>query len=742
MSIPLNTIYSYFETGDFPTQDQFQASWSSFWHKDESIPTGKITGLENLLQNKTDKQVYELHLSDPDAHASFLAKKNASNLSVSDRELWKTALNVGELPENIATVDNDPLFGNVYTKSQTQDLFMMIDDYVNNDGKITADKLEALALTRIFKVNEYTLQDFISNSHRYQYEESDIIAVPSADAEPKYTLYFYIGGDKNEAKNYLNTGVSTVSMSMVEGLENALKQKLEKPARDGNYYLKQGQGLTLWAPLPEPSLADVVNKDAYSPQPISFINGEGKGDAMFGVNPATYSFFFGNLNPNHTGVYNLAVGYSNMPAVSTGSSNTVVGHYAATGLTTGAANVAMGYDAAKGLTTGGDNTLIGVSSGYGLTSGKGNAMLGKWTGCFITGDNNTFLGYQAGQYWGKGGSGKWSSNIVIGGGTTGHSMGVWGENSIIIGSNLELNGQQNNKFIINNFLAKDNNYYKTHFIEGNFADRWLRFDTSLQVLRMPAADASYTKNIVARPDGTFGTEDKIDYIPLTGTKPGKPVSGNIEFSQDFLGSLYCGSSQLYINNGVIAMNVKNSNISVDALGAGITDGAKAIKLRTGDSHIAVTANAKGAGLLGTDYYGDNYEPNSFVQKQWVEDQLGNIGGDVHPYKVYIALMEFSNDGNFEPKFNVLENTIGDFDWQRVDKGEYQGFNKDLFSGNLWINSNINYYDRGFIAECRAARSSKDSVGLHIFRVSEYDPIDLGGEIGIIEIRLYPPKMVK
>ncbi|KFF26798.1 hypothetical protein [Chryseobacterium vrystaatense] len=736
MSIPLNTIYSYFETGDFPTQDQFQASWSSFWHKDESIPTSKITGLENLLQNKADKSVYELHLSDPEAHTAFLAKKNASNLSESDRQSWKAALNVGELPDNVATVDSDPLVGNVYTKSQSQDLFMMIDEYVNNDGKITADKLEALALTRIFKVNEHTLQDFMNNSDAYEYEESDIIAVPSADSEPRYTLYFYIGGDKKDIKSYLNTGVSTISMSMVEGLADALKQKLERPTRDGNYYLKQDQGFTLWSPLPEPTLADVVNKDAYSPQPITFINGEERPNGMLGMNPATYSLFFGNMNPNHTGVYNIALGYNNMPSLTTGSSNTIVGHFAGKAVTTGGANVVMGLDAATGLTTGNDNTLIGVSSGYGLAGGKGNAMLGKWSGCFITGDNNTFLGYQAGQYWGKGGSGKWSSNIVIGGGTTGHPMGVWGENSIIIGSNLELNGQQNNKFIINNFLAKDNNYYKTHFIEGNFADRWLRFDTSLQVLRMPAADASYTKNIVARPDGTFGTEDRVDYIPLTGTKTGKPVSGNIEFSKDFLAKLYCGSSELYINNGLISMHANQSNISVSDFGADITDGVNAINLKSDTSHISVKSNVDGAGLLGADYYGKNYEPNSFVQKQWVEERIGGIG-DVHPYKVYIALMQFSDDGNFEPQFNVLENTIGDFEWKRQDIGRYIGFNKDLFSGNLWINSNINYYDRGMIVDCRSIRNSKDSVDLNIFRVSEYNPIDLTGEIGIIEIRLYP-----
>lgn len=184
------------------------------------------------------------------------------------------------------------------------------------------------------------------------------------------------------------------------------------------------------------------------------------------------------------------------------------------------------------------------------------------------------------------------------------------------------------------------------------------------------------------------------------------------------------------------MHANQSNISVSDFGADITDGVNAINLKSDTSHISVKSNVDGAGLLGADYYGKNYEPNSFVQKQWVEERIGGIG-DVHPYKVYIALMQFSDDGNFEPQFNVLENTIGDFEWKRQDIGRYIGFNKDLFSGNLWINSNINYYDRGMIVDCRSIRNSKDSVDLNIFRVSEYNPIDLTGEIGIIEIRLYP-----
>ena len=44
-----NTIYSWFQTDDFPTEAQFRATWDSFWHKSESIPMSQITGLNELF---------------------------------------------------------------------------------------------------------------------------------------------------------------------------------------------------------------------------------------------------------------------------------------------------------------------------------------------------------------------------------------------------------------------------------------------------------------------------------------------------------------------------------------------------------------------------------------------------------------------------------------------------------------------------------------------------------------------
>lgn len=106
MATPINTIYSWFETGDFPTQAQFRASWSSFWHKDEAIPMTNISGLSDQFGKFVLGSTFNTHLSDQNAHPYF-AKKDASNLTPTNVNDWKAKLGVGDLPENIATYDYD-----------------------------------------------------------------------------------------------------------------------------------------------------------------------------------------------------------------------------------------------------------------------------------------------------------------------------------------------------------------------------------------------------------------------------------------------------------------------------------------------------------------------------------------------------------------------------------------------------------------------------------------------------------
>lgn len=743
MSIPLNTIYSYFRTGNTPTQKEFEASWSSFWHKFESIPVYKIDGLENLLQTKTDKNIYETHVSDPGSHADYLAKKNASNLDSSNVQAWKTALGVGEQPANIATVDQAGYTGTVYTKNQSDSKYMFLNDFVNDDRKILAEKIEALGLTNLIESAEKSISEFTDHADAYEFEDNDFIAVP--DVNGNFSLYMFKGGEKSDKNNYLPTGISNITTGMVGGLQGELNKKIDTPLTDGKFYIKRTSGVTTTETMADETLASVINRNSYSPKGISFVEDvDGSGNpgtnVVLGANKNTYSFFFGNMNPAHTGVYNIALGYSSLSSVTSGEINTIIGHFAGKDITTGSANIALGYESARGLLTGKDNTLIGNSAGYGLKNGSGNSMLGKWTGCFITGSNNTFLGYQAGQFWGRGGSGLWSSNIVIGAGTSGHSNGIWGENNLIIGSNIELIGAQSNKFIINNFLGKDNNYYKTHFIEGNFADRWLRFDTSLQVLRLPVADASFTKDVVARPDGTFGLDDKKEYIPLKGTVAGKPVTGEIEFSTEGGGAIKSGVAKISVTDGYTTIFSgdpagEKTQIVSSPQQIAISQGLdKYINLTKELNRIDVGAPANGPGVVGKNYYGDNYDDNSFVQKKWVEQKVQAIPGK--NYKIYRALLNTVR-GSFEPAFIELENTIGDIKWGHVDSGQYLGTLPGAFTADkVWVNAKVNKKDNNGYPDCYFSRSSTDSVYLNVFDMASKLPIDIEGQFGVIEIYVY------
>lgn len=264
---PISTILSWFQTGDFPTEAQFAASWSSFQHKDDKVPMDKIDGLTTALQDKTDKIVYEAHLTASDAHSTTLAKLDATNLNPANIQKWQTVLGVGKLPANIATVDdlNNNLYGNVWSKQQSDSLYMILDEYVQS-GKIRADKIEALALTTILKDPlpvENTIAEFAAHSGNYEFQENDIIPIP--DGHGNFGLYFYIGGEKNAVKNYLPTGLTNITIPMVEGLQSILDDKINRPTASGHYFIKQSSGQTSWTSInPAPGYLLFWNGNAFT----------------------------------------------------------------------------------------------------------------------------------------------------------------------------------------------------------------------------------------------------------------------------------------------------------------------------------------------------------------------------------------------------------------------------------------------------------------------------------------------
>ena len=116
-----NILQNWFVTGAKPTQEQFWAWQESYWHKSESIPVEMVQGLGDILGNKADTD-----------QLKNKANLDSSNLTNEHVLAWKKALGVGELPSNIATIDEGIKQGNTYTKTK-------IDELLENSGKNIAN---------------------------------------------------------------------------------------------------------------------------------------------------------------------------------------------------------------------------------------------------------------------------------------------------------------------------------------------------------------------------------------------------------------------------------------------------------------------------------------------------------------------------------------------------------------------------------------------------------------------------
>ncbi len=66
----LSTIKNWFKTGLKPTQTQFWALFDSFYHRDEKIPFSSVDQLAEYLDKKAEKEAFEIHLTDAEAHAA------------------------------------------------------------------------------------------------------------------------------------------------------------------------------------------------------------------------------------------------------------------------------------------------------------------------------------------------------------------------------------------------------------------------------------------------------------------------------------------------------------------------------------------------------------------------------------------------------------------------------------------------------------------------------------------------
>lgn len=194
MSTPLNTIFSWFETGDFPTEAQFKETFSSFYHKDYLIPLEGIEGLGEVSQLFVSTEAFKKHLTDPKAHSEYLALLNAGNLTPAHVDSWKSKLGLS----NVATVDSSGQPGNVYTKIQVDGFVDKLKD-ADKDLALEIGKIKKLLLSNDLSLDELQeIVDFIKKSR----EDIEALKATSGESrEDKVKLlldYSGLGSPKNQ----------------------------------------------------------------------------------------------------------------------------------------------------------------------------------------------------------------------------------------------------------------------------------------------------------------------------------------------------------------------------------------------------------------------------------------------------------------------------------------------------------------------------------------------------------------
>lgn len=154
--IDKNTIYSYFQTDDFPTEEQFRATWDSFWHKSESIPMSSIPGLNQLFQQTATV-----------AQLNDKANVDGSNIDVS---AYQEKLNITNL---IATAKEEVKTELLNGAPEAFDTLKEISDWISDDETaegaiLQAIQTEAAARTEAdnLKLNKPTTT---SNTTSYPY---------------------------------------------------------------------------------------------------------------------------------------------------------------------------------------------------------------------------------------------------------------------------------------------------------------------------------------------------------------------------------------------------------------------------------------------------------------------------------------------------------------------------------------------------------------------------------------------
>lgn len=258
-------------------------------------------------------------------------------------------------------------------------------------------------------------------------------------------------------------------------------------------------------------------------------------NAGYSLTTGTYNTFIGSFTGTgatadikSTGSYNTGVGSQSLRSIVDGSNNTALGTTSLSYLTTGLNNTAIGSFSLGNLTTGNNNIALGMVSGYGTPSGTGNIFIGSSSGGSLNNysesskavrNYNIFIGKHTGVLT------QGSNNVFIGNETGRVSLNnslATVNNKLVIHSEVTAPIESNGGPVI--LTLRDT--LNTGLIVGDFAERWVKFNGRLTINTAHATvDETYTKQVVAKGDGTIGFKDSLNLnkgsaLPTTGMSEG------------------------------------------------------------------------------------------------------------------------------------------------------------------------------------------------------------------------------
>lgn len=130
-------------------------------------------------------------------------------------------------------------------------------------------------------------------------------------------------------------------------------------------------------------------------------------------------------------------------------------------------------------------------------------------------------------------------------------------------------------------------------------------------------------------DNTDPANPVVNAIPLSGTEVGSPVTGDIEFDDNYTGIINNNSienkvSKIYFVDG--NPRIELYNVFLEAYTALELDGSLNLDFQ----------NPNSPGIIAQAYHGANYDDNTYVQKKYVDDNFLNESDVIGTPRQYTA----------------------------------------------------------------------------------------------------------